>query len=118
MTLRNLTLIAALALGLGACDQSKAELDQAKQQITTLTSERDNLKSQLDQANAKVTTLQQQVTDLQGKLAAASTPPPATAAAEEKPAAKTGAKKPAAHKPNAAETKQIEHNANTGAGHF
>jgi cell division protein FtsB len=94
MTLRNLTLSAVLALGLVGCDQSKAELDQAKTQITSLTAERDGLKGQLDQANAKVTALQQQVTDLQGKLTAAATPPPAEEAA--KPAAgKPAAKKPA-----------------------
>jgi hypothetical protein len=127
MRIRSLTLAAATSLLLGVigCDPSKAELDRTKQELQTVSAERDGLKSQLDQANGKVATLTQQVTDLQAKANAA--PPPA--AAEEKAApAPAKTRKPVANKehiPKAQRTpeqqkeaEQAEKKANTGASRF
>jgi hypothetical protein len=115
--------------GLGACDQSKPELDKTKADLTAMTAERDSLKTQVDQANAKVTALTAQVADLQAKAAAAAAaaaapPPPAE---EEKPAkGKHAAKKPAAAAnntgpaPSAAKMQEMQKapEARSGRGHF
>jgi hypothetical protein len=68
----------AVAAAVG-CDQSKAELDSTKTQLTAVTGERDGLKTQLTAAQQQVTALQAQVAQLQ----AAATKPaePAVAAA-------------------------------------
>ncbi len=81
-TKRMTFLIVSTLVTLGAaagCDQSKAELDSTKQQLTAITAERDSLKTQLDAAKQQATAMQAQVTDLQTKLAAAQTPPAARA---------------------------------------
>jgi chromosome segregation ATPase len=123
MNLRSLTLAAATSLLVGVlgCDPSKAELDRTKQELQSVTAERDNLKSQLDQANAKVTTLTTQVADLQAKATAAAEVP-----AKEEPAAPAPAKRAAAAKgkvgkPLTQEQKKeiTEHpETRSGRGHF
>ena len=40
-TIPTLSLFLVLGAGLAGCDQSKAELDSTKQQLTTVTTERD-----------------------------------------------------------------------------
>ncbi len=104
-TKRMTFLIVSALMTLGAvtgCDQSKAELDTTKQQLTAITAERDGLKSQLDAAKQQVTTLTAQVTDLQAKLAAAQTPPPPPPPVVEEKGAKK--KKAAKAEPAAAAT--------------
>jgi cell division protein FtsB len=121
MKVRYLTALTAfLVLGSLGCDPSKEELEKTKTQLTTVSAERDGLKSQLDQANAKVTALTQQVTDLQGKLTAAATPPPAAAEPAAKPAGKPAAKKGAAKPLTTEQKKEIQAHPETrsGAGHF
>lgn len=65
--------VAVACLGLLACDGSKAELEQTKGQLQSVTAERDALKSQ-------VSAMQQQLDAANAKLAAAQPPagqPPA-----------------------------------------
>jgi hypothetical protein len=122
MTSRHiLTLAAGLLLAITtACDPSKPELEKTKQELQTVTAERDSLKSQLEQANAKNTQLTAQVAELQAKAAAAAAAPAAPAAAEpaaaKKPAGKAGKAKPL----NTEQKKEIEANpeAKSGRGHF
>ena len=123
--------IPALALGLATlfgCDQSKAELQQTKASLASITAERDNLKTQLDHANQRNTQLQQQLSELQSKVQAAApaeTGMPATGApATNARQARSGTKRPApAAKPATTpeqqrQIEQVEKKANTGGGHF
>src|SRR5215208_2197945 len=57
------------SLALAGCD--KAELESTKQQLQTVSLERDNLKTQLDASKQQSAALTQQVNSLQAKLAAA-----------------------------------------------
>jgi len=128
MRIRSLTLATATSLLLGVlgCDPSKAELDKTKQELQTVTAERDSLKSQLDQVNGRIATMTQQMSDMQAKANAA--PPPAAAAAALPAPAPAKAKKPMANKehiPKAQRTpeqqkeaEQAEKKANTGASRF
>jgi hypothetical protein len=59
-----------LSVAVAACGPSQAEFDRNKQQLQTVTGERDNLKAQLEQLQSKVSTLQQQVTTLEQAAAA------------------------------------------------
>src|SRR4051812_943917 len=80
-------------LPLTACD--KAELDATKQQLQTVSLERDALKTQLDASKQQSAALQQQVSDLRAKVAAA-TAALAAPGADVKPDAAKGDKKSAA----------------------
>jgi len=60
-------LLASLAVA--GCD--KAELEATKQQLQTVSVERDNLKAQLDASKQQIAALALQVNNLQAKLAAA-----------------------------------------------
>ena len=78
-----------LSVAVASCGPSQADFDRAKQQLQSVTVERDNLKSQLDQVQGKVSTLQQQVTTLEQAAAAKVD---AEQAAASKPASKAGKK--------------------------
>ena len=123
MRIRSLTLAAttSLLLGVLGCDPSKAELDKTKQELQTMTAERDALKSQLDQANGKMGTMTQQMSDMQAKANAAPPPAAAEAAPAAAPAKKHPAAKAAAAKPLTQEQKKEiqEHpQERSGRGHF
>lgn len=62
-------LLASIAFA--ACDQSKAELESTKQQLQTVSLERDNLKAQLDASKQQTAALAQQINNVQAKLTAA-----------------------------------------------
>jgi|tagenome__1003787_1003787.scaffolds.fasta_scaffold13761615_1 cell division protein FtsB len=83
-----------LSLALVGCGPSQADYDRMKQQVQTVTAERDNLKTQLDQVQAKVASLQQQVTNFEQAAAAK-----ADAADGSKAAGKAAGKKKAKGKP-------------------
>ena len=74
--IRGVFVAAVLAAGVIACDQSKAELDQAKVQLQTITAERDALKAQITTLQGQVTALTQQLADANAKLVAAAQPAP------------------------------------------
>lgn len=80
MSVRKVLGTLALVAGFAGCDQSKAELDSTKQQLTAVTTERDALKSQIDAAKMQATTCQ---TQLDAMKAAQAAPPPAPAPAPE-----------------------------------
>ena len=117
-----ITSVLAVLLGVSGCDQSKAELDSTKQQLQTVTTERDNLKSQLDAANQQLTTLRQQLADAQAKDAAAAAPPPAAEPAKEEHQKKGGKKSaaaaPAAPAAPAGASTGPATESRTGRGHF
>lgn len=85
MAIKNVMGALVLAsLGLVGCDQSKAELDSTKQQLTSVTAERDSLKTQLDQTKAQLAAAQQQLDQMKQAAAAPATPPSGAAAAPAK----------------------------------
>ena len=94
---RIIGVLALAGFGLVGCDQSKAELDSTKQQLTAVTAERDSLKTALDQAKAQAAALQQQID--QAKAAAATPPPAAPAEPAKGEHHATHEKKPPAAKP-------------------
>ena len=69
-TLSVAVVVAATSV-LAACDQSKAELDSTRQQLQTVTMERDSLKNELQETRQRAVTLQQQLVEIQTKLSAA-----------------------------------------------
>ena len=90
-------LLASIAFA--ACDQSKAELEATKQQLQTVSLERDNLKAQLDASKQQTAALAQQINNVQAKLTAAMAAlaaPPETGKGDKKSGAggKTGSAKP------------------------
>jgi septal ring factor EnvC (AmiA/AmiB activator) len=90
-------LLASIAFA--ACDQSKAELESTKQQLQTVSMERDNLKAQLDASKQQTAALAKQINDVQAKLTAAMAAlaaPPEAGKGDKKGGAggKTGSPKP------------------------
>jgi len=83
-----------VSVGLVGCDQSKAELETTKTQLTSVTAERDALKTQLDSTKQQLAAAQQQLDQMKQAAAAPATPPSGAPAA---PAhhAKGGEAKPA-----------------------
>jgi septal ring factor EnvC (AmiA/AmiB activator) len=72
-TMKTLGIAVVLAAtgALAGCDQSKAELEATKQQLQTVTMERDSLKTELQESKQRAVTLQRQLADIQAKLSAA-----------------------------------------------
>jgi hypothetical protein len=81
---RIIGMLALVGVGLVACDQSKAELESTKQQLTAVTTERDSFKSQLDQAKQQLAALQQQLDAAKAAQAAPPAAAPPAAAPDKK----------------------------------
>jgi hypothetical protein len=71
------SLLLLFGLSVVGCDPSKPELEKTKQQLLSVTAERDNLKGQVESSEAKVVSLQQQLTTLQAAATAKPEPEPA-----------------------------------------
>lgn len=93
--------------GLGACDQSKAELDATKAQLATVTADRDTLKGQLETMKTQLEAAKKEADEAKAKMAEMQAkaqaepvaPPPEPEKDKGKTAKKTTTAKPAVPAP-------------------